>query len=129
MRGYNQGMDKEEILNMPAGREMDALIFEYVFKKEESASLRDEHGNLRRSWTDAYGFEGSDYSTDISAAWEVLERLKAISGVTIGIRVHPTAGYSVNIYQLGINYWPTEDTLPLAICRAALLSCLVTNPK
>lgn len=110
-------MTRDEILNLPAGRELDALISVQLFGVRE---FLDED--------DAYYLGENqmpvrlpDYSTDIAAAWEVVEKLKNVSGATIGVRVHPTAGYSINVYQLGMNYWPTADTAPLAICRAALL--------
>lgn len=70
--------------DLPAGRELDALVAEKVFGKVFPPNGRylDEPGHLRY----AGGVPGFNhlvndvlpkYSTDIAAAWEVVERLTA----------------------------------------------------
>jgi hypothetical protein len=127
-------MNREEILNMPAGREMDKLIYDKILGYKSFYSL---DGEL----IDEEIFAAvSNYSTDISAAWEVVEKMIK-EGFEYDIEYHPN------------EYWPNEDksrledirwradfcaypgtdmchniqaapTAPLAICRAALLAVM-----
>ena len=113
------------------GRELDALVAEKVMGY---ARKRDDCNTY---WVDADGFEPShshDYSTDIAAAWELLD--------TISRREHLTTSYSVQFddksgkFLVIIQDWyrssgmmkgsyPSEytDTAPHAICLAALRAC------
>lgn len=119
-------MNKDDILNMPAGREMDALIARNIIGLEESH----EPGWW---WINGMMEECPDYSTDIAAAWEVVEFLL-------------NSGYAPNLvnddngkWYLSFNGTQDLDTVtfvtaftdvpelwcesaPLAICRAALLA-------
>jgi len=96
-------MTRDEILSMEAGREMDVTVGFYVMDLHAPPELYPE------------------YSTDISAALEVVDKF-----------------YSMNLYKYSNGkewsvYLVTEkngkshdasetaDTAPLAICRAALL--------
>lgn len=132
-------MTRDEILNMPAGREIDALIEENIFK-----SVSCNNWAIQRYYPEEWirinssceherchplGFVPR-YSTDISAAWEVVEKF-----VEQDCKCH--------IYRYGnwnkkdgkrcwqvflgdnkYNLFPyaEADTAPLAICRAALLA-------
>jgi hypothetical protein len=97
-------MTREEILNMPAGREMDALIAEKVIDPD---------------WVKLKNL-CPHYSTDIAAAWELVEKMKYFT-----------------LYR-GDGYWECEysgqylesidaETAPLAICRAALLAVIESD--
>ena len=124
-------MTRDEILNLEAGREMDALIAEKVMGEKQPNYV---HANLHMEYpeTSTCGnwqcfniFEHGDicewhpkqFSTDISAAWEVVEMM----GDKFDNVGHGEEWYCV--------YRPDEwgnivyaDSAPLAICRAALLA-------
>ena len=60
------------------------------------------------------------YSTDIAAAWEVVERLDEEEwNVTIYPRKHESSGSSVVMHKFHHNYHVHGD-IPMAICLAAL---------
>lgn len=121
-------LTREEIENMPAGREMDALVW---------MSLNDQHPDLSMCRfvdgeyqpNSGYPFghiSPPRYSTGISAAWEVVEKLhlmvrpSILSGNWVAMKFE-------RVYLSG--KWEgvgeaTADTAPLAICRAALLATL-----
>jgi hypothetical protein len=117
-------MTREEILGMEVGRELDALILEYVFND------CDYHGDYLIT------VEERDFhpSTDIKAAWEVVEVLRK-RGIYFDIHVNDT-GY--HIFNYIVHYgepelypgWYEElslercKTAPEAICKAALLAVL-----
>ena len=158
-------MTRDEILNMPAGREMDALIAEKVmgwtWRAFQPAHVPGElvrrpyPGNwsaLPRRIADgterlAGGWDSDlpHYSTDISAAWEVTEKITDIfsmPGVFGGSRYGRFYLYITKVRALGFsaNYHQAVfkrnggkdkkvvtslgDTTPLAICRAALLAVM-----
>lgn len=126
---------------MSAGREMDALVGRevmgfavYRYDKDRAENcyfmLMDADFNPvvpgrageRKTEQDAWG-DCPAYSTDIAAAWQVVEKLSEQHGVTLyrfadepigeteiwHCRFIPMAAYSV-----------TASTAPLAICQAAL---------
>lgn len=106
-------MNKEQILEMKPGRELDALVAEKV---THFVSL-----------TTAPNFEGTfgylpPYSTDIVAAWEVANRYwsfdlrKGPDGQLWTFRIIDDEGDIVALSSC--------ETAPLAICRAALLDVL-----
>jgi hypothetical protein len=145
-------MTKEEILKMGAGREMDALVGEQIYKQKiewMDCQRNPECGDLEAyTWTKhskAYPIEKHPcyfiggtlwetipfFSTDISAAWEVVEKLEhnwnllrevGMCGTT------PTEGSMQyrfilaypNLEMVGV----TATTAPLAICRAALIAVM-----
>lgn len=105
-------MTREEILNMPAGREMDAWIAEIVGWIIEDFTAISPRGSR---W--ARNAHGDDdwlpyYSTDVLAAWEIIERYT--DAVVEKVGEH----YYVNLF-VDSAY---AETAPLAICRAALLA-------
>ena len=131
-------MDRDEILNMPAGREMDALVAEKVMGWHIET---DDSG--WGHWADANGHWGAginqddtdDYEDDedfhilhwhpsqsIKWAWEVVEQVTKKSKFTV---IEIRGGNE--LYQIAFWYplkdsWHAEGLLPLAICRAALLT-------
>lgn len=107
-------MTQDEILNMPAGREMDELIARIIYP--EAIEF----------------FAFPCYSTDISAAWEVVEnRLR--SGISSEIISHyPGKDYVATFWTVknseieNLNDFDEHiaraETAPLAICRSVLIS-------
>lgn len=117
-------MDKSEIENMPASRELDVLIAEKVLGLNldwEFAEFQDGDPAIP-TLRDKYDEIGivPFYSTDISAAWDVVEKLR--------LTIEPT----------GINKWYSHrgigskgfsaESAPLAICRAAIFYASVALP-
>jgi hypothetical protein len=125
-------MTRDDILKMEAGREMDALVAEKVMGIKVRVSDGEWELCARMDYADAgelmvddtglfYSERIHTYSTDIAAAWEVVEKLsdkvidisRQLEGMTV-----ETAHWDVEIdgheaYALAV---------PLAICRAALLT-------
>jgi hypothetical protein len=136
-------MNREEILAMVPGRELDCIIAENVFNvkiNKTISRLINEHVSM--SISDVYGDENlepiqdttvkriKDYSTDIAAAWEVVEKfdynyLWRWDGVT---RYAMPNGmkWECKFTEKGA----TSDnmgyglTAPEAICKAALLAVM-----
>lgn len=101
---------------MPAGRELDALVAEQVLgKKVELYRLCPVPYHRFKDTEQGIPY----YSTDIAAAWEVVEKVQRINGRFRVDIVGPCQGsdeYSVGFLPMLSGY----GTAPLAICRAAL---------
>lgn len=128
-------MTKEDILEMEAGRELDALVAERVMGPpwDVGTSWRVRDGRWER--LDSQGRVDHvrplpTYSTAIGAAWTVVERVALMN-------VRPDRGASHAIYGFGLEcegrkQWKAAfgihsapaATAPLAIARAALLTTL-----
>ena len=117
-------MTREEIGKLEAGRELDALVAEKVMGWRLLDPPQADQPSYWATWVMLPHREAAkDWSpsTNIAAAWEVVERLRA-------------NGYSWMQFTLIADQWDLEmgqgghdigcDTLaptaPLAICRAAL---------
>lgn len=118
-------MTRDEILNMPAGRVLDAVVAERVLNWTHI-----KHNELLNEYSvgkdpDVGWRVIPNFSTDIAAAWEVVEKMPF--------------GYELRLcdYKGSIVRWQAEfhepgaktlmvwaDTAPLAICRAALLAMI-----
>jgi len=134
-------MNKEEILNMLAGQEMDALVAEkifgnvYQFDQYDDWYLKCTGGETpiykdrdNRVWL----WNGDadepavifDPSACITAAWEVVEKLCNENGCDV-VKVCKRdpellrGNWSCNF---GLGFEAFGETAPLAICRAALLA-------
>lgn len=117
-------MKREEILNMPAGREMDALIGEYVFGWKKGTfpvyePMKSKHG-------DYIVRPIAQYSTDIAVAWEVVEWIQK-NGYSFELTEHadPQGDYILQVWRRDMerdDFIARAETVPLAICRAALLA-------
>jgi hypothetical protein len=118
-------MRYDEIITMPEGEELDALIAERVM----GWHIAEEHG--RKAWYSAdgryqRGMKNGDYFEDdedlhllnwhpsqsILWAWEVVEKLTLSVVPYEDGRWHAADGKGIVAYG---------ETAPLAICRAALL--------
>jgi len=116
---------KEEILTIEAGRKLDGLVGQEVMgvKVEYPFGSRYPYYLREGKWDTV-----APYSTDIKAAWEVVEKLRGHE-----FRMHNEYhdekwhGYC-GIEQpedLGEGYFSaTAEYLPEAICKAALLTRL-----
>lgn len=104
---------------MNASRELDATIAEKVM----GWTLRGEHPIFG---SPVYATGHSDtllpkFSTDIAAAWTVVEQIKAEWIVTMEIDEHVTrVGFGKNYASTPIEFSQSAKTTPLAICLAAL---------
>ena len=114
-------MNVNEILSMPAGREMDALILASVF---DVMVFRDEGGEPYRIGFFQENEPVWNYSGNISSAWAVVEKL---AGEDSELSIHitgeyPGGGWRCVLGNAFVDYEVTAETAPLAICRAALLA-------
>lgn len=125
-------MTREDILNMPAGREMDALIAVLLGWRIDDMTATSPTGssNSRHKGDDNWLPYYSDSTDD---AWRVVEALEANQNeyLTDILRVSKDgtkAGleWAVRIRAIGINYDVVvcASTFPLAICRAALFASM-----
>lgn len=124
-------MTKNEILNMPAGREMDILVAEKVMGW--TRKYVGEFGNqIWDSPSQGAYLEDAipNYSTDIASAWEVVEKMKE-EGFQFVIGTSELFGkpvrYFVEFKKEGTAFSHNRvytDTVPLAVCRAAMLPAL-----
>ena len=115
-------MTRDEIINMPAGRELDALVAEKVMSDNTRHFIWKRYGKPDAIQSPEYGGP-QEYSTDIDAAWQVVEKLEIM-----GIRLIIWTGVNdIHWYQIGEQDVVGEihaTTLPVAICRAALLAVM-----
>lgn len=116
-------MNHDEILNMPAGREMDALIAKKVMGLQKCGDSFVDGLYWLPSGIPDYPPE---YSSDMSAAWQVVESLRKRD-----YRIF--LSYARNIVTITLDhdnhhkdmdFWIEAKTAPLAICRAALLAVM-----
>lgn len=139
-------MTREEILNMPAGKEMDALITEKIMglvwdetrcrvcgwpladDPKDGCILSDcSMRPLPKTRAD----EPAIYSTDLGAAWKLNDHLKQ-QGWRFYMRDFDGVMYGKSCaaeFQKGdaagpSTGWVEAETAPLAICRAALLAVM-----
>jgi hypothetical protein len=111
-------VNREDILKMEAGREMDELILVHIFgytklpfpampefqKPAENGVYATYHVNR--------------YSTDIKSAWDVAEKNR---GDAFALLKSPIYGGYFFTYKHERAF---GETAPLAICRAALLAVM-----
>ena len=95
---------------MNAGRELDALVAEKVMGWKDPSPvfglMEDVEGNANFP---------PDYSTSIAAAWRVVEKWQG--DITVDRR---NEHFKVTFYKPSYEYEVWAETLPLAICLAAL---------
>lgn len=103
-------MTREEVLAMPAGREMDELVAELAMGLETPFCMDDV----------------PHYSTEIEAAWAVVEKM-ADAGRVVILKADGLRDGTFNPrWTVLIDSQPRTDAdaAPLAVCRAALLARL-----
>jgi hypothetical protein len=101
--------------NELSNRELDALVAEKIMGAEitRTTIVTGEFGN------EMVIAEDPHYSTDISAAWEVVEKLNP----TLFLSISWAEGYEVSCYDPTANMsvlLAVSDSAPRAICLAAL---------
>ena len=115
-------LTKEKVLAMEAGREMDALVAERVMGwsygySDQFKTVAWRYPLGERTWFPA--------SNDISAAWEVADKLKIAiipQSPSAPDELKYLARAEWDFKQLEIDVF--AETAPLAICRVALLTTL-----
>lgn len=136
-------MNKEKILEMKPGSELNELVAERVMGECYHQYYKDGEDSIfcRKCKESRFYHQNSQsYSTDVSAAWRVLERIDGACDIKKRYRPHPDdppcsggrATYQVKLFLS--DYDPYEDalinkrmitspwcwTIPEAICKAAL---------
>jgi hypothetical protein len=100
---------------MQAGRELDALVAEKVFSFTLASHSAEEDLWVHEP-NDILSWPLPTYSTDIAAAWEVVEKFGEGSNFTL-IEAFPGQwACTIGTVKQGKMY----PTVPLAICHAAL---------
>jgi hypothetical protein len=125
-------MTRDEILNTPAGRELDALVAEKVMELKVDYEFSDVLEPRVPFLVDKYDEWGylPNYSTDIAAAWEVVEFLRRKFWSTnivcwdYSVKWVVTCEYRTGHGEPKKTLYADADTAPLAICRAALLAVM-----
>ncbi|MFD2330071.1 hypothetical protein ACFSR7_12535 [Cohnella sp. GCM10020058] len=121
----NTPITAEQILAMEPGREMDAHVAKYVKFPGHSHPISEV-----KEWC-------AKYSTDIAAAWEIVEKMQGIQDFNgKKVRLHVTVSAIRGTYTALISDYLNDrviaeqmgSTAPEAICRAALLARLEAHP-
>lgn len=134
-------LTEQQIRDMEPGRELDALIALKVMGWGISSTTKypgkpvlirsiappkdcegidlDRYANEEWDLTFLHS-EAPNFSTDISAAWEVLERMKE-KGAEINVGFYREWDCTLD-YPIGCNWREVGKTAPEAICKAALVA-------
>jgi hypothetical protein len=112
-------MTRDEILNMPAGRELDALVWMALHGQEPNILVcRHVDGDYQPHAGYPSGhISPPHYSTDIAAAWEV----DKVTEIAMLNKVHGTWEAYCFTPSKERSLCGKDKSAPLAICRAALL--------
>ena len=103
-------MNRDEIMNMQPWRDLDEAVAIHVMGKENNKTM--------------WGQKVFIPSTDISAAWEVVEKMRTTHKQYITIIDNPHLNYDVRFSGNKSSEYERLSSLPHAICRAALLSLI-----
>lgn len=141
-------MTKEDILKEPDGRRLDSWIAEHIFghhrkRRAMLFNFTDEEANqpshLDYCWEwfdrDGKSVKCEHFSTEYNSAWLIAEKLseeeyvKVVVGVSHyhGHHCYVTAPDKSQMWPLSIvrqDAFVMAETMPLALCRAALISAL-----
>ena len=136
-------LSRERLMNLEAGEEMDLLVLEYVMGLNpddywiiDIDVYSGNSGNITKAWlkdhpefdlkrTDGdWFYVGPEYSTDIVAAWEVVEKLRDDEDENNCFVLERNAPFNGKNYacRFGDKEYSHAEEAPLAICRAALKS-------
>lgn len=126
---------REQILAMEPGKDLDRLVAEQVLKWDESRFRYDSETGIseRIKHNEFFGedvWEPFNPSTDIAAAWEVVEKLKKEKGLVTLVgnekkwecRITAMVDVVYGIDVKDVSYW--SKSAPEAICKTALLAVL-----
>jgi hypothetical protein len=106
-------MTKDEIVKLEAGVFLDALVGEHVMGLPPGA------------WALPF------YSTDIAAAWQVVEKMRSKDPFNAGARFAEELAQMTDANQddyMADAFNLIMNLSPLAICRAALLAVMDSRP-
>ena len=120
-------MNEKEILAMKAGRALNIQIAEVVLERRYTQD--ETFGDLEVDSQMVYN-SLQPYSEDISAAWQVMEKMKGYNP-RIAFDTHSQkweAAFSIREANFTCPVVPA-DTAPEAICKAALLALLKAEPS
>lgn len=113
-------LTREQIMQMPAGHEMDHLVAERVM------GWTFVHQVPVEQWHDNRGNRVANVfwspSTNIAEAWDVMARIKEIAGADtsrVWIRFCDEIAGPEGAYDGFLNLWHVS---PLTICKAALVT-------
>lgn len=122
-------MTREEILAMEAGRELDALVAVKIIGLE----VEEKEDHLRM-YVKGTRTPILTHSTDISAAWRVVEKVTEEKHCHCEVKVYPGGFANVKFTKvtgpftsdevLGCAGIDNDETITEAICKAALLAKL-----
>lgn len=126
----------EQIDAMEAGIEMDRLIAEMIFNYQRATNkhglsgyMWDEENDTpatKETWGGHYiATTWPAYSTDIAAAWQVVEKINALLKNAYTTVRGQTDGWVCEISWYEADLSSVASSAPLAICRAALKSVLL----
>lgn len=127
-------MTKEEILNLKPGRELDAIVVEkvmglgkinphqvfhiggqvFIYPAKWVEDIMLDDGKEYDGWEE---FDLKPYSTDISAAWEVIEKFPRFE-----IEKNEEGIWCALMDEKWKRFVGYGDTVPEAIAKAALLA-------
>lgn len=118
-------MNKDEILNMSAGRDLDALIATRVMGWRQDDS---EQGAYFDFWVTGQGDPDAkvqlnqfQFSSDINLAFPLVEKLGLVVGYDED-EAYPGQNWLASLeWSPDSAYAARGETAPLAICRAVLL--------
>lgn len=134
-------MTAEEIDSMEAGRELDCLVAERVMGYVLEGADAVIQAVAAIDGVAAFGTDGKihyfrdalpSYSTDIAAAWDVVERLTS-RGHPMFLELDSHGAAVAGPYYAKVAFWAIyadysyADTAPLAICRAVLKTALTSQ--
>jgi hypothetical protein len=110
------------MLSMPAGRDMDALVAEKLmgWKYHPKWNVFTSPNGLEND-----GSTIPNYSTDIAAAWKVVEKMTKIKGYGFScdwVEPHYLIEFEFYTNPSNLRFINIDSSIPIAICRAALLT-------
>lgn len=130
-------MKTDYIENMQAGTELDILIAEKVMGEDKPTYAHDHDDVMeiiysdKKAWACLPEYDNGDicewrpkpFSSSILLAWEVVEKMNEKWSVRVISYYQSDCVANIwNVKNFDKEYHARADTVPLAICRAALLA-------
>ncbi|MDP9676256.1 hypothetical protein J2W97_002251 [Paenibacillus jamilae] len=126
-------MNRNEVIakwNSMQPRERDAWVAEKVMGLELSDNMLAAYPKYRLPDYPDYFRDVPNYSTDIAAAWEVLEKPEIMDRIQIGLYPTSFGKWIAKSYMAGYeNCRIQADSAPEAICLAALIAVLTQGEE
>lgn len=119
-------MNRDEVIakwNSMQPRERDAWVAEKVMGLELSDNMLAAYPKYRLPDYPDYFRDVPNYSTDISAAWEVIEKPEIMDRIQVGLYPTSFGKWIAKSYMAGYeNCRIQADSAPEAICLATLIA-------